>query len=154
MEPAHVFQPILDWPAPPPPARPAARLYLPGADCLASNGLDVRPGRSTTTTVFDPAAPPPTPPALTPVDPGTTIPPDVLDPLVPLPSVPVTGFVVYDCVRGLPAPPSTTSTVPSDSTTPPDAESTAPDNTTPPPVEPATTQAPGTTVPAPPASGA
>jgi membrane peptidoglycan carboxypeptidase len=27
--------PVLDWPAPPPPTRPAARLYLPGVECLA-----------------------------------------------------------------------------------------------------------------------
>jgi penicillin-binding protein 1A len=34
MEPAHAFEPVTDWPEPPPPARPAARLYLPGNECL------------------------------------------------------------------------------------------------------------------------
>jgi predicted nucleic acid-binding Zn-ribbon protein len=34
MEPAHAFEPVTDWPEPPPPVRPAARLYLPGNECL------------------------------------------------------------------------------------------------------------------------
>ena len=37
------------------------------------------------------------------VDSGTTIPPDVLDPNTPVPSIDPKGFVVYDCKRGLPA---------------------------------------------------
>lgn len=149
MEPAHVFQPILDWPEPPAPARPAARLYLPGADCLASNGVSTSPRRSTTTTVLDPAAPPTAAPPLTPLDPGTTIPADVLDPFAPMPSVPLTGIVVYDCARGLPVP-STTTTVASTESTTPGSETT----TAPPPGETTTTpQAPETTVEAPPASG-
>jgi penicillin-binding protein 1A len=34
MDPALAFEPPLDWPAPPEPARPPARLYLPGNECL------------------------------------------------------------------------------------------------------------------------
>jgi membrane peptidoglycan carboxypeptidase len=34
MEPAHAFEPVTDWPEPPPPLRPPARLYLPGNECL------------------------------------------------------------------------------------------------------------------------
>lgn len=143
MDNAHVFQPILDWPAPPEPARPAARLYLPGADCLASNGQV--PGRRTTTTTLAPDAPAPevTVATLTPVDPGTTVPPDVLDPLAPMPSVPLTGIVVYDCARGIPVPSTTTTT------TVPGTETSAPPDT----ATESTQAPPETTVAAPPASG-
>ena len=34
MEPAHVFEPVTDWPKAPPPTRPPSRLYLPGVECL------------------------------------------------------------------------------------------------------------------------
>ena len=34
MEQAHVFLPVADWSAPPPNGRQAARLYLPGNECL------------------------------------------------------------------------------------------------------------------------
>jgi penicillin-binding protein 1A len=107
MDPAHAFLPAEDWDDPPPPTRPNGRLYLPGAECrLEIVGL--APG------LPDPDAPPPTPPAdpAAPVDPaatapvtlpptpivapvqvGTTIPPDVLDPLAPLPLLPLTDTV-------------------------------------------------------------
>ncbi|HEX4981339.1 MAG TPA: transglycosylase domain-containing protein, partial [Ilumatobacteraceae bacterium] len=34
MEPAHVFEPVTDWPKPPALTRPPVRLYLPGVECL------------------------------------------------------------------------------------------------------------------------
>ena len=34
MDPAHAFEPQTDWAPPPAPARPPARLYLPGDECL------------------------------------------------------------------------------------------------------------------------
>ena len=40
MEPAHVFEPVTDWPKPPPLSRPPARLYLPGVECLFRAGVD------------------------------------------------------------------------------------------------------------------
>ena len=99
MEPAHVFYPIEDWERPAPPERPNARLYLPGNECaLRAVGTAPAP--------VDPDAPPTTvpppnpdgtpaetvPPATVPVfqsvQVGTTIPPDNLDPLAPLPSLP------------------------------------------------------------------
>jgi penicillin-binding protein 1A len=149
MDAALIDAPPEDWPPAPPPARPAARLYLPGADCL---GKLVGPDPNATTTTAAPAAgaagagspagpievqlarsvpaqPPPTdppppstsgPPTATtepastapvatappapvvqPVDAGTTIPSDVLDPKAPLPTVDPRAFVVYDCRRGI-----------------------------------------------------
>jgi len=114
MEPALVLQPILDWPAPPVPARKPARLYLPGADCLASNGQADTGRRTTTTTVADAPETSAVAPVLRQIDPGTTIAPDVVDPLAPLPSVPLVGIVVYDCAKGIPVPSTTApnSTVP------------------------------------------
>ncbi len=135
--------PFQDWPAPPPPARAALRLYLPGNECLGRlvTGTIIGPSETTTTAAAVPlgrvkrpapvdAAPPPTDPAPAPVEPpatdplatdpaapapaptaprvvikavdsGTTIAPDVLDPLAPLPTVDPRAFVVYDCSRGL-----------------------------------------------------
>lgn len=105
MEPSHFGAPIEDWPAPPPPSRKPARLYLPGNECL---------GRAVAPTV-DPNAPPPaepdpnaaptpapapTPPPFKAVDPGTTIDPSNLDPYAPLPSVPVGGLLVFNCATG------------------------------------------------------
>jgi penicillin-binding protein 1A len=130
MEPALVFEPILDWPAPPEPYRRPARLYLPGADCLASNGAAPEP-RGSTTTVVDPVEV--TVPQLRPVDPGTTIAPDVLDPLAPLPTVPLVGIVVYDCARGLPVPVTTVPPVtPGDA--PPTTSGESPETSASPPV--------------------
>jgi penicillin-binding protein 1A len=97
MEPAHVFYPPLDWERVPP-KRANARLYLPGNECAvrAVGTREVPP-------VVDPNAPPttlpegapppePAPPVTVPVyesvQIGTTIPPDILDPLAPLPSLP------------------------------------------------------------------
>jgi penicillin-binding protein 1A len=133
--------PHADWEAPPVPARPAARLYLPGNECLfrtETSGGDVvgtvppaaapgpgaaAPGGPTgfgrprqtpptqpppPTTATTPAVTTvPGPPAGTPIttpivtrrvqiDSGTTVPPDVLDPRAPIPSVPI-GTGVYAC---------------------------------------------------------
>jgi membrane peptidoglycan carboxypeptidase len=115
-------QPHLDWEPPEPNPRRAARLYLPGNECLAtvvSGTLPGVPGATTTTTTtttlppVDPDDPdavptdtePPPPPTVVvrPVDGGTTIPPDNLDPLAPLPSVAPGSVFVYDCARGLPS---------------------------------------------------
>ncbi len=104
MQPAHTYLPIVDWERPAPPKRPNARLYLPGNECaLRAVGTAPAP--------VDPEAPPTTvppanpdgtpaetvPPATVPVyesvQVGTTIPPDNLDPLAPLPSLPVTDTV-------------------------------------------------------------
>ena len=104
MQPAHTFIPFADWERPAPPKRPNARLYLPGNECaLRAVGTAPAP--------VDPEAPPTTvpppnpdgtpaetvPPATVPVyesvQVGTTIPPDNLDPLAPLPSLPVTDTV-------------------------------------------------------------
>ena len=110
MEPAVTPLPLEDWPAPPAPARKPVRLYLPGNECLAKlvSGALPTGGPTTTTT-----------PATVPVDPGgteppvtaapkpvlkaipsdTTIPPDVLDPKAPVPSVQIAGTIVYACDR-------------------------------------------------------
>ena len=97
MEPAHIFAPPLDWDRPPPPERPNARLFLPGNECQV---------RSVVVPVEAPPVDPDAPPTTVPADPdvtttlpapvviteviptGTTIPPDVLDPNAPLPSLP------------------------------------------------------------------
>jgi hypothetical protein len=115
MEPAHFLLPYLDWPESAPPTRRAARLYLPGNECLARGSGG---GGSTATTVAgaDPAAPPVAAPVYQAVDPGTTIPPEILDPEAPLPSV-ASGLLVYNCARGLPRPPAPTTTAPATATT-------------------------------------
>ncbi len=110
MQPAHTYLPIVDWERPAPPKRPNARLYLPGNECaLRAVGTAPAP--------IDPEAPPTTvpppnpdgtpaetvPPATVPVyeavQVGTTIPPDNLDPLAPLPALPVTD-IVGPCTPG------------------------------------------------------
>jgi penicillin-binding protein 1A len=109
MEPAHTFLPVVDWERPAPPKRANTRLYLPGNECvLRAVGTAPAP--------LDPDAPPTTVPPNpdgTPADTvapvtvpvyqavqvGTTIPPDNLDPLAPLPSLPVTD-TVGPCARG------------------------------------------------------
>ncbi|MCU1387265.1 MAG: putative penicillin-binding protein, partial [Ilumatobacteraceae bacterium] len=106
-------QPQLDWAGPPPDARPAARLFLPGNECLGRvvSGATVDPNAPPTTPAPpvtledgspDPNAPPVTAPpvVIQPIDPGTTIAPDVLDPHAPVPTVPIAGTLVYDCANG------------------------------------------------------
>ena len=117
MEPAHAFEPVTDWPEPPAPFRPPARLYLPGNECLfrtvtvtpapapeapapAEGGGDVGDVAQQEDEAPPPASPPPEEPPEeeTPAPPqtrrvqiesGTTIPPDVLDPYHPLPQAPL-----------------------------------------------------------------
>ena len=123
MENVGLEQGVGDWPPPPPPARRAARLYLPGNECLYQivgyePAATVPPPDAAPSGFAAPAAlpedPPPTaqppveepPPADTappatapptpiyaPVQTGTTIPPDVLDPNAPVPSAPANAVV-------------------------------------------------------------
>jgi penicillin-binding protein 1A len=98
MEPAHVFYPPLDWERVPP-KRANARLYLPGNEC-AVRAVGTAPApvdpNAPPTTVPPPnpdgspaeTVPPATVPVFESVQIGTTIPPDILDPLAPLPSLP------------------------------------------------------------------
>ena len=113
MDAALADQPALDWAPPPPDARLAARLFLPGNECLGRvvSGAPANPAATTPAPPVtladgspDPNAPPVTaaPPVVViqPVDPGTTISPDVLDPHAPVPTVPILGTLVYDCANG------------------------------------------------------
>lgn len=105
MERAHVFEPVTDWEPPPSPARAAARLYLPGNECLFRA---VAPATTEPETVTDdlgdaterlvdaapsPAAPPPPsedpPPEASPEPPEDTVPTTTRPPapvLVPIES--------------------------------------------------------------------
>ncbi len=115
----------LDWDRPDSAGRFPARLYLPGVECVFevigfdTTNLTIPPNatapESTTvtgTTVAPVATAPSTTVALVPilglVEGGTTIPPDVLDPRAPLPSVPILE-AVYPCgsvVDGIYVPPT------------------------------------------------
>ncbi len=111
MEPALAPLPLEDWPAAPDPARKPVRLYLPGNECLAklvSGDLPPTPGSPTTSTTSTTTLPPdpsatelpvtaPPPPVLKVIPSDTTIPPDVLDPKAPFPTVPIAGTIVYGC---------------------------------------------------------
>jgi penicillin-binding protein 1A len=153
MEPAHVFLPIEDWPAPPDIDRDPMRLFLPGVECLAEvlgpNGRPVsatttpdttRPRRTTTTEV-DPDAPTTTflRVRYEEIDPGTTVPSDVLDPHWPLPMA-STDLLIFPCTDGLPTPPrpprttvgETTTSDPNTSTTVGGGSTTSPSTTKPP----------------------
>lgn len=105
-----------DWDPPGRPPRQPARLYLPGNECLYEVVSFLQPGALPTIPVpapegfRQPAAPPTTTttvpgpttttttlapvPIFEPVESGTTIPPDVLDPNAPLPSAPLQLIVV------------------------------------------------------------
>ncbi len=104
MEPAHAFVPTLDWDRPAPPKRANTRLYLPGNECVlrvvGSAPAPVDPNAPPTTLPVTvpgetPAetVPPVTVPVFNAVQVGTTIPPDNLDPLAPVPSLPLTDQV-------------------------------------------------------------
>ena len=105
MEPAHSLLPPVDWDRPPPPERPNARLYLPGNECILVTSVvpaptvPVDPNAPTTTLAPDaePAEPVETAPPVSIVTDvvrvGDTVPPDVLDPNVPLPSLPISNNV-------------------------------------------------------------
>ncbi|MEZ5216413.1 MAG: transglycosylase domain-containing protein [Ilumatobacteraceae bacterium] len=131
MEPAHVFEPDEDWDAPPPNPRAAMRLYLPGEECLAQKSQAPTPAPDSS--AVEGQAPESTaPPAgAVKVTSGTTIPPDVVDPTAPLPTVDL-RYLVYNCEKGLPKPPPppTTTTVPATSGPPQTGTTTAPAPTT------------------------
>jgi penicillin-binding protein 1A len=118
MDAAHTGLPTEDWPEPPSLERRAARLYLPGDECTAIVANDPAIGEGKRT--------------------PTTIPPNVLDPAAPVPSVPA-GAVVYNCKSGPPPPPTT---VPAETTT--SAETTVADSV------PATDAPPPSVAPTPP----
>ncbi len=101
MEPAHAFVPVVDWDRPAPPERANARLFLPGNECetrvVGSIEVPVEVDPNAPTTTLAEGAPPPetVPPATIPiiesVEVGTTIAPDNLDPLAPMPSLPASA---------------------------------------------------------------
>ncbi len=97
MEPAHAAVPAVDWDRPPPPKRPNARLYLPGSECIQIPApvVEVPVDPNAPPTTLDPVAATTTTtiPIARTVPVGTTIPPDVLDPKVPLPFLPLTDLV-------------------------------------------------------------
>lgn len=99
------------------PSRPAARLYLPGVECVAqvisgtppAPSTTLAPGRTTTSTIAPTggdAAPPTTlsGPVLVSVLPtSTTIDRAEKNPFAPVPSIPIGGHIVYDCDKGVPS---------------------------------------------------
>jgi len=118
MEPAHASLPIVDWDRAAPPRRTNVRLYLPGNECIlrvvepvidpgdpgapstsAAPSSSTAPpttvgaGGATDTTETVDTVPPETTPVYEAVSVGTTIPPSDLDPLAPLPSLPLTEQV-------------------------------------------------------------
>ncbi len=103
MEPAHALLPVVDWERPAPPKRPNARLVLPGNECelrvVGTAPAPVDPNAPPTTVPVNPDGSPgeTVPPAVIliteSVEVGTTIPPDNLDPLAPLPSLPATAVL-------------------------------------------------------------
>ena len=108
MEPAHVLLPPEDWQAPPPPERPNAQLVLPGNQCAFQVvGFDIvlpaGPPEGAPTTPPPPpdaepveTAPPVRVPVTARVDVGTTVPPDIVDPTYPIPTIPA-GQTVVPC---------------------------------------------------------
>jgi penicillin-binding protein 1A len=129
-------EPNLPLPTAPVNPRSAARLYLPGEECLARSSSGTVPSVPPTSSDTDGeggggATEVTAPPVLRPIDPGTTVPADELDPRAPIPSIAPGSAVVYTCAQGVPQPTTTTSTVPAD-TSPPTATSIpAPDATRP-----------------------
>jgi membrane peptidoglycan carboxypeptidase len=112
MEQALTPLPLEDWPVAPELTRKAVRLYLPGNECLAKlvSGELPTPGATTTSTTStlppapapDGSAPPDTEapkPILREIPSETTLPPDVLDPKAPIPTIPIGGTIVYPCDR-------------------------------------------------------
>ncbi len=98
MEPAHAFLPALDWDRPAPPKRANARLVLPGNECILKYAPPVEtvpadPNAPTTTLAPDATTTTTLPPVAEVIPTGTTIPPDVLDPNAPLPSVPISEII-------------------------------------------------------------
>ena len=141
MDAAHAGLPVEDWPKPGKPARPPARLYLPGTECTARVAPDGTPIPDAGQTGKRGQLLPPPPVA--------TLPNGEINYTAPFPSVPA-ATLVYDCRTGPPKPTTTTS-APADSTPPeqpPDTgggpASTAKATAPPPPTKkpPVTTKAP------------
>lgn len=94
------------------PQRPAARLYLPGVECVAqvisgtppAPSTTLAPGKTTTTLPPDQTVPitQPEPVVVSVLPTSTTIDPTEKNPYAPVPSIPVTGHIVYDCDKGVP----------------------------------------------------
>ncbi len=94
------------------PARPVARLYLPGVECVAqvisgtppAPSTTIAPGKTTTTTIADPATSTTVagPVVVSVLPTSTTIDPTEKNPFAPVPSIPAGGNIVYDCATGLP----------------------------------------------------
>jgi penicillin-binding protein 1A len=118
MDAAHANLPIVDWDPPPASSRPAARIYLPGTECLAQvisgtipNSITTVAGNTSTTTtvpagqdggvVIEPVN---DTVVVSILDPGTTIAPSDTNPFSPVPTIPIGSTWVYDCAR--PFPPS------------------------------------------------
>jgi len=97
MKPAHSGVTITDWPAPPPLAGSAERLYLPGTECAS---IVIGYETPVTTTLPDALLVEPEPepsepvPILEEITTDTTIPAGVIDPYAELPSVPADAYVV------------------------------------------------------------
>ena len=106
-----------DWTAPPAYPRPAARLYLPGTECIYQSStrvVEVAPDPNAETlppeTGPDGSVIPTEPPApqqvtqqvLTPVaDTGTTVPQfEPVNPTAPVPTSPISKFTITQCGRG------------------------------------------------------
>ena len=87
MDATHAFLPPEDWPAPPAPARPARRIFVPGEECV----FRARAAARRPAAPVDPNAPPAAPAVSFGLDKkatGAPVPPDVLDLAWPLTSVP------------------------------------------------------------------
>ena len=93
------------------PARPVARLYLPGVECVAqvTSGVPpapsttLAPGKTTTTVAGETTTTVASGPVVVSVlPPNTTIDPTEKNPFAPVPSIPIAGHIVYDCAKGLP----------------------------------------------------
>lgn len=117
MDAAHTNLPIVDWDPPPAPSRAAARVYLPGNECLAQVISGTIP--AATTTVVGRTSTTTTVPSgedgtvidtvqetvvVSILDPGTTISPTDTNPYSPVLTIPIGSTWVYDCAR--PFPPS------------------------------------------------
>ena len=101
-----------DWKALVAARRPIARLYLPGVECVAQVISGSPPSPSTTTAPNVTATSSPgeqAPPSTTPgpvivsvLPTSTTIDPSEKNPFAPVPLLTASGFLVYDCAKGLP----------------------------------------------------
>lgn len=113
MDVAHEGLPILKFPSPPAEEREAMLLYLPGTDCLVQSvGLDGKP--LPTSTSLPAGATGPVSTVVQAIEPATTVPADVIDPLWPLPMAPIDAVIVPCPTDGSG---TTTSTAVSPSTT-------------------------------------